>query len=103
MSLTTGGWDPKTLEIPSDLNEEVDQAFKVVDLALRTAGGKGWEQVYKVNSYHVPLNDAAMDAMVRNFRKWMPNHQPIWVCIGVPALAQEKMHVEIEVVAHVPE
>jgi enamine deaminase RidA (YjgF/YER057c/UK114 family) len=30
----------------------------------------------------------------------MPNHQPIWTCVGVTKLAEEDMKVEIEVVAH---
>lgn len=56
-----------------------------------------------MTSYHVPINDEALGAMVRNFKKWMPDHEPIWSCVGVPRLAQEDMLVEIEVVAHDPE
>jgi hypothetical protein len=41
--------------------------------------------------------------MVRNFRQWMPGHQPIWTCVGVPRLGEDDMRVEIEVVAHDPE
>ena len=41
--------------------------------------------------------------MVRNFRKWMPNHQPIWTTVGVTRLGEDDMRVEIEVVAHDPE
>jgi enamine deaminase RidA (YjgF/YER057c/UK114 family) len=40
--------------------------------------------------------------MLRNARQWMPDHKPIWTCLGVAALAQEGMRVEIEVVAHDP-
>ena len=80
-----------------------DQAFANVYLNLRDAGGKGWSQVFRVNSYHVPINNEALDAMVRNFRKWMPDHQPIWTCVGVPRLGEDDMRVEIEVVAHDPE
>jgi hypothetical protein len=32
----------------------------------------------------------------------MPNHQPLWTCLGVARLGEEKMWVEIEVVAHDP-
>ncbi|CDM35768.1 unnamed protein product [Penicillium roqueforti FM164] len=39
---------------------------------------KGREHVYRVNSYHVPTNDKVL---VRNFKKCMPNHQPIWTCV----------------------
>lgn len=89
--------------IPTDLDAEIDQAFANVDLCLRHAGGQGWSQVFRVTSYHVPLSPEAMGAMVRNFRKWMPDHQPLWTTIGVPKLGEDKMHVEIEVVAHDPE
>jgi enamine deaminase RidA (YjgF/YER057c/UK114 family) len=33
----------------------------------------------------------------------MPDHQPLWTCVGVPRLGGENMKVEIEVWAHVPE
>jgi enamine deaminase RidA (YjgF/YER057c/UK114 family) len=82
-----------------DINKQVDQAFANVDLNLRVAGGKGWSQVFKVNSYHVPINDEALEVMVRNFKKWMPDHQPLWTCVGVSGLGEDDMRVEIEVVA----
>lgn len=69
---------------------------------LNHAGGKGWEQVFRVNSYHVPLNDEAMEAMIRNFKKYMPNHAPIWTVLGVSRLGEDDMRVEVEVVAHDP-
>lgn len=37
--------------------------------------------------------------MVRNFKKWMPDHQPLWTCVGVSRLGEDDMRVEIEVVA----
>ncbi|OGM44723.1 L-PSP endoribonuclease family protein [Aspergillus bombycis] len=97
-----GGWDPNTGEFYKEINAQIDQAFANVDLALRTAGGKGWSQVYRVNSYHVPINNEALEAMVRNFRKWMPDHEPLWTCVGVTRLGEDDMRVEIEVVAHDP-
>lgn len=74
-----------------------------MDLALKTAGGKGWSQVYKVRSYHVPLNGEALEAMCRNFKKWMPGHQPLYTCVGVQRLGEDDMRVEIEVEAYDPE
>lgn len=41
-----------------------------------------------------------MDAMVRNFAKWMPGHRPLWTCVGVAGLVEDDMWVEIEVSAH---
>ncbi|PYI25133.1 YjgF-like protein [Aspergillus indologenus CBS 114.80] len=97
-----GGWDPQTGEIHREINAQIDQAFKNVDLNLKTAGGKGWSQVFRVNSYHVPINNEALDAMVRNFKQWMPDHEPLWTCVGVTRLGEDDMRVEIEVVAHDP-
>ncbi|KAI1025253.1 hypothetical protein LB504_010035 [Fusarium proliferatum] len=98
-----GGWNPETGEFYKEINEQIDQAFRNVELNLRDAGGKGWEQVYRVNSYHVPINNEALEAMVRNFKHYMPNHEPIWTCVGVTRLGEDDMRVEIEVVAHDPE
>ncbi|GME25603.1 L-psp endoribonuclease family protein [Neofusicoccum parvum] len=94
-----GGWDPETEVFYTEINAQIDQAFKNVDLNLKDAGGKGWSQVFRVNSYHVPLNNEALAAMRRNFEKWMPNHKPIWTCVGVTRLGEDDMRVEIEVVA----
>lgn len=58
--------------------------------------------MYRINSYHVPLNNEALGAMVRNMRKWMPDHQPLWTTVGVSRLGEDDMRVEIEVVAHDP-
>ncbi|KAK9442324.1 Endoribonuclease L-PSP/chorismate mutase-like protein [Metarhizium brunneum] len=98
-----GGWDPDTGVFEKEINAQIDLAFSNVDLALKDAGGKGWEQVFRINSYHLPLNREAEEAMVRNLKKWMPNHQPLWTCIGVARLAEDDMRVEIEVSAHDPE
>lgn len=95
-----GGWDPKTGEFCTEINQQIDQAFSNVELNLKDAGGKGWSQVFRVNSYHVPINNEALEAMVRNFKKYMPDHQPIWTCVGVTRLGEDDMRVEIEVVAH---
>ncbi|KXH33588.1 hypothetical protein CSIM01_11753 [Colletotrichum simmondsii] len=95
------GWDPITGDFEKEINAQIDLAFENVERCLKDAGGKGWTQVYRVNSYHVPINNEALEAMVRNFRKWMPDHQPLWTCVGVPRLGEDDMRVEIEVVAHV--
>ncbi|KAF2183459.1 YjgF-like protein [Zopfia rhizophila CBS 207.26] len=94
-----GGWDRITEEIPSDLGKEIDQAFANVEHTLQKAGGKGWEQVYKVRIYAAPLSGEGMGHMVRNLQKYCPNHQPILTGVGVQAL-YNNMHIEIEVSAH---
>lgn len=98
-----GGWDPITGEFEKEINAQIDLAFANVERNLKDAGGKGWSQVFRVNSYHVPINNEALAAMVRNFRKYMPDHKPLWTCIGVARLGEDDMRVEIEVVAHDPE
>lgn len=103
MLFSLGGWHPTTGKYESDVSAQIDQAFANVELTLKDAGGKGWSQVYRVNSYHVSLNNEAMGAMVRNFKTYMPNHNPLWTCIGVTRLGDEAMQVEIEVIAHDPE
>jgi enamine deaminase RidA (YjgF/YER057c/UK114 family) len=40
--------------------------------------------------------------MVRKFKQYMPDHEPIWTCAGVASLVEDDMRVEIEVVAHDP-
>ncbi|KAK9482232.1 Endoribonuclease L-PSP/chorismate mutase-like protein [Lipomyces starkeyi] len=97
------GWDPETGVFYKEINAQIDLAFANVELALKTAGRKGWEQVFRVNSYHVPINNEALEAMVRNFKRYMPNHQPIRTCVGVTRLGEDDMRVEIEVVAHDPQ
>lgn len=97
-----GGWDRETGEYNTEIKAQIDQAFENVDHCLKDAGGKGWSQVFRINSYHVPLNNEALAAMTRNFAKWMPDHKPLWTCVGVTRLGEDDMRVEIEVVAHDP-
>ncbi|KAK6909673.1 endoribonuclease L-PSP [Kwoniella mangroviensis CBS 10435] len=97
-----GGWDPKSGEFNREITAQIEQAFKNVDLNLRDAGGKGWEQVFKVVTYHVPVNNEAIEAVSAGFRKWCPNHKPLWTCIGVTRLGEDDMRIEIDVVAHDP-
>jgi enamine deaminase RidA (YjgF/YER057c/UK114 family) len=90
------------LSFPKKIADEIAQAFKNVDLNLRDAGGKGWSQVFRINSYHTDLTPEVTALMTENFRKWMPDHKPIWTQIGVRQLGVPDMNVELEVVAHDP-
>jgi enamine deaminase RidA (YjgF/YER057c/UK114 family) len=40
--------------------------------------------------------------MVRQYRRYMPNHAPIWTQVGVEALGLPTMRVEIRVTAIIP-
>jgi enamine deaminase RidA (YjgF/YER057c/UK114 family) len=99
-----GGWDPRTLEFSTDrpIEVEINQAFDNV-ASMLGAVGLGWVNVAHINSYHVPEPDgtilAATTEMARQFRRRMPDHQPIWTCLGVAVLGDPKMRVEIRVTA----
>lgn len=90
-----GGWR-SDLSIPSDLKEEYQQAFSNISQVLE-ASGASWDNVISINSYHV--ESIPHDYMLEAFKQYMPNHAPIYTCIGVPFLAQKEMRVEIQVTA----
>ncbi|KAH7028992.1 Endoribonuclease L-PSP/chorismate mutase-like protein [Microdochium trichocladiopsis] len=100
-----GGWNPETGEIPASLDEEIDQAFSNVDLALRSAGGKGWSQVYRIRLYALEpegFTEEGLHRMVQNMDKWC-GKRPILTGVGVSKLGQPGMRFEIEVAAYAPE
>jgi enamine deaminase RidA (YjgF/YER057c/UK114 family) len=102
-SAYTGGYLDEHGTQPRAVPEQIDQAFVNVDIALKDAGGAGWSQVYRINSFHVSLDEEAQEAMVRNFKKWMPDNHPTWTCVQISRLGGERMWVEIEVSAYDPE
>ena len=53
-----------------------------------------------MTSYHAPMSDESLGFVSAQFKKWMPDHKPIWTAIGVAKLAEEEMRIEIEVVAY---
>lgn len=71
---------------------------------MRTAGGKGISQVFRIRSYHprIETTPEAMDIMMKNLEKWFPNYRPIWTAVGVERLALPEMLIEIEAVAYDP-
>jgi enamine deaminase RidA (YjgF/YER057c/UK114 family) len=99
-----GGWDPETLDFPVGvpIEAEINQAFDNVAYMLNGVG-LDWSHVAHVNSYHVPEENGhitrATAEIGRQFRLRMPNHQPIWTCLGVVALGDPNMRVEIRVTA----
>ena len=100
-----GGWDRETEVIPEGIPDQITAAFDNIEHALQVAGSKGWEDVYFVRSYFVPMSDEAMDTMVGLLKKYCPNHKPGWTALSVPMLAGDAigMKVEIEVKAYVGE
>lgn len=95
-----GGWDAEGNIDKDDLKGQIDLAFKNVEKNLKDAGAKGWADVYSVKSFHISLS-GSFDLMVEEFRKWMPDHQPTWTCVGVTELGIPGMIVEIEVEAYI--
>ncbi|KAK3304809.1 endoribonuclease L-psp family protein [Chaetomium strumarium] len=99
-----GGWDPETGAIPPSLAAEIEQAFANVDACLRSAGGKGWSQVYRINLYTTELSEELFAAWAAAMKKWAgEQHRPLLTGVAVAGLALPGMRVEIEVVAHAPE
>lgn len=66
---------------------------------MQAAGGKGWEEVFSVNSYHVSLTDEALNVTVKYLTQFMPDRKPLWNALSVPNLALPEMQIEIVVKA----
>jgi enamine deaminase RidA (YjgF/YER057c/UK114 family) len=63
-----------------------------------------WRHVIGVHSYHLPNADGTIGqdhlaTMAEQFRSRMGERAPLWTCIGVAALANPTMRVEIQVTA----
>src|SRR5499425_665914 len=95
-----GGWNDNW-EFPESLTDEIAQAFRNVERTLASAGA-AWEHVIEVNSYHVGFPEEVNQTMTERFRHYMPDRAPIWTALGVAALGDPKMRVEIRVTAILP-
>jgi|SRR5215470_345872 len=96
-----GGWNDDW-HFPESLADEIAQAFRNVGRTLASADAQ-WEHVIAVNSYHVGFTEDVNRIMTERFRQYMPNHAPIWTLLGVAALGDPRMRVEIRVTAIVPD
>lgn len=77
----------------------MDQAFDNVEHAIRQAGGKGWDQVYKTRFYvTVPIDEIA-EPIIRNLKERCKNHGPLMTVVQVVSL-YKTMKIEIEAEAH---
>lgn len=89
------------LKLPSDINEQVDQAFKNVEAALASAGVKdGFRSVYQMTTYHVqgPDLEAALDLAVQ---KYFGGNRPAWTGVDVVGL-YDGARLEITAYATLP-
>lgn len=95
-----GGWSD-SFEFPADLEAEIVQAFDNVARTLAQAGAT-WADVISVDSFHV-LGAADFEAhnriMVEQFAQRMGDRAPIWTELGVAALGDPAMRIEIRVAA----
>lgn len=99
-----GGWNDDW-EFPESVVDEIAQSFRNVERTLAAADAS-WEHVIHVNSYHVGFDghqEEINQVMTERFRHYMPNHAPVWTSLGVAALGDSKMRVEIRVTAIIPE
>jgi non-canonical poly(A) RNA polymerase PAPD5/7 len=83
---------------PDTLDEHIHNAWKNVETALKAAGGKGWEEVYSVTTYHCPMSEESLGIAVKYMKQYAP-HKPLWTAVGVAALAHPKMKIEVAVKA----
>ncbi|GKT53972.1 endoribonuclease L-PSP [Colletotrichum tofieldiae] len=94
-----GGWEPQTGALDAnDIEKQVQLALENVDIVLKAAGLRGWEDVYLLRSYHCDIR-SSFDLTVEALRKRIPDHRPIWTSIAVPHLAVSGMLIELEVEA----
>lgn len=92
-----GGWDNDN-NCDYDIETQVKHAFENVDRVLQAAGFRGWEDVYKLRSYHCNIAES-FPLVVEALRKRIPGHRPVWTSIEVPRLAFPPMQLELEVTA----
>ncbi|KAL4726706.1 hypothetical protein ACLX1H_005595 [Fusarium chlamydosporum] len=90
-----GGFTEKG-EMPSDIKDEVEQAFQNVEDVLKAAGLRGWEDVYYIRHYHTDM-DVTLPLVTEALKKRIPNNRPGAVAAGVARLALPSMRIEIEV------
>lgn len=94
------------LSLPTNLADEVDQAFQNIAVALEAAGAD-WSHVYLLRTYHlVPVGAEAIpresfELVQAAAAAYLAGRPTAWTAVGVAALAQPGMHIEIEAKAAV--
>ena len=83
---------------PENLDEHIHNAWKNVEKTLKAAGGKGWDEVFSVTTYHCPMSEESLLTAVKYMKQYAP-HKPLWTAVGVAALAQKEMQIEVVVKA----
>lgn len=93
------GRDEATLEISDDIGAQAVRAFDNLGAVLRAAGA-GYEDVVELVSYHVRIRDHLRPFMQIKDRYFVRNY-PAWTAVGVEALAQPRLLVEVRCVAYI--
>ncbi|KAL2675740.1 hypothetical protein Neosp_011931 [[Neocosmospora] mangrovei] len=93
--------------VPSDLEEEIHEAFSHIELSLRAAGLTGtrqevWACVYKVNTYHANTDDKFGLTLHRILMEYVGANRPLFTGVDVNKLLRPDLHLEIEVEAFLP-
>lgn len=75
------------MEYPSDLGEEVMNAFQSIEDSLIAAGVKdGFEAVFRMTTYHTTMGDEMNEALDKATAKFFGANKPAWTGVGVTAL-----------------
>ncbi|KAF5575538.1 hypothetical protein FPCIR_13114 [Fusarium pseudocircinatum] len=94
-----GGWHPETGALDAnDSNKQVQLAMENVDIVLKNAGLRGWEDVYLLRSCHCDIR-SSWEPTAEALKKRIPGHRPVWTAVAVPHLAFPSMLIELEVEA----
>ena len=86
-------------KVPEDIRAQTRNTFENLKAVL-VAGGSGLDKVLKVTVYLTDIKD--FEAMNEVYRTYFSGDLPARSTVGVAALARPDLHVEIEMVAHVP-
>jgi enamine deaminase RidA (YjgF/YER057c/UK114 family) len=94
------GRDEAKLEILEGAEAQIAQAFDNLGRVL-SAGGCGFGDVVELITYHVDIK-SQLRTFVALKDKYFPRDFPGWTAIGVAALANPKLLIEIRCTAVVP-
>ncbi|KAK1764004.1 Endoribonuclease L-PSP/chorismate mutase-like protein [Phialemonium atrogriseum] len=91
--------------VPTDLAEEITEAFDNVERSLKAAGlgDDAWEHVYSITTYEVEKDGQGITEVVLPIaKKYLKKTKPVWTGITVKALVFPGLHIEITVQAFLP-
>lgn len=84
-----------------DVEEQLVAAFEGVAEALAVVGA-GWDDVFKVTTYHVGGVATHLDLLLVVKDRYVKPPYPAWTGVGVTDLANPHALIEIDVIAELP-